>query len=317
MKKALAMFIMLCAAVMLSTGLAFAQDVLGAHNVNGHGCASCHSPHSGNAAYTSGGDSSTGLVALWGRQFIGKTYTTPTGTFTTPASLTGFIYNVVTGSPDNDPMFKTAVCLTCHDGSIVVAGMTGHTVETNASGVHAPTWLAADPEGLQNDHPVHVTYSCTDSHNWDCFIDPVKGTIYWGNSAQQIAFVANYGHTATPSGAGIGATRINSTGTLNTVAGAYVECTTCHNQHSMTSAKQSIGQAWITNTTGNPKCSTAQVAAAGGCYAGGTSGYYPTSFFVKGWYNTSPSSNSAAQFCRQCHAGESNEWNGVYGVATN
>jgi hypothetical protein len=310
MKKALAMFIMLCAAVMLSTGLAYAQDVLGAHNVNGHGCASCHSPHSGNAAYASGGDSSTGLVALWGRKFIGQTYTTPTGTFTTPATLTGFTY-AAGKSPDTDPLFKTAVCLTCHDGAVAVAGMTGHTLEANADGVHAPTWLNKDAEGLQNDHPVHVTYSCTDSHNWDCFVDAVKGSIYWGNSTQQVAFVANYGHTANPSGAGIGATVVN--GAPSTAAGAYVECTTCHNQHSMTSAKQSIGQAWSTTT---PTCSAAQITAAGGCYAGGTSGYYPTSFFVKGWYNTSTTSNSAAQFCRQCHAGESNEWNGVYGVAT-
>jgi len=314
MKKALAMFIMLCAAVMLSTGLAFAQDVLGAHNVNGHGCASCHSPHSGNAAYSSGGDSSTGVLALWGRKFIAQSYSTPTGTFTTPGTLLGFTYNTTTGSPDNDPLFLTAACLTCHDGSVVVAGMTGHTLEANADGVHAPTWLNKDPEGLTNDHPVHTTYACG-GYNWDCNIDPTNGTLYWGNSAAQQAFVANYGHTARFFGAGIGQTWVN--GAPSTAAGAYIECTSCHNQHSMTSAKQSIGQAWSTASTGPLKCSSAQLgSASAGCYAGGTSAYYTTSFFVRGWYNTAPTSNSAAQFCRQCHMGESNEGNGVMGVAT-
>ena len=37
-------------------------------------------------------------------------------------------------------------------------------------------------------------------------------------------------------------------------------------------------------------------------------GTYQTMFFVKGYYNPgNPSSNSAAQFCRSCHGGESNE----------
>lgn len=313
MRKVLAMFIMLCAAVMLSTGLAFAQtDVLGAHNVNGHGCASCHSPHSGSAAY-GGTDSSTGLVALWGRQFIAKTYTTPVGTFTTPATANGFTF-ATGGSPDTDPLFKTAVCLTCHDGSVAIAGMTGHTVETNASGVTAPTWLALDAEGLQNDHPVHTTYTCG-GHNWDCVVDSTTGTIYWGNSAAQVGFVAAYGHTVSFAAAGVGGTIVN--GAPTTAAGAFVECTTCHNQHTMTSAKQTVGQVWSTASTGALKCSAAQLASASaGCYAGGTAAYYPTSFFIRGWYNTAPTSNSAAQFCRQCHMGESNEGNGVMGVAT-
>ena len=39
-----------------------------------------------------------------------------------------------------------------------------------------------------------------------------------------------------------------------------------------------------------------------------TQGTYQTMFFVKGYYNPgNPASNSAAQFCRQCHGGESNE----------
>jgi hypothetical protein len=36
----------------------------------------------------------------------------------------------------------------------------------------------------------------------------------------------------------------------------------------------------------------------------------PTMFFVRGWYNPK-SGNSAAQFCRTCHGGESNEMHGI------
>jgi hypothetical protein len=51
------------------------QDVLGAHNINGRGCVSCHQPHSGSAG-SGGTDTSTGTIVLWGRSFLGKTYTT-------------------------------------------------------------------------------------------------------------------------------------------------------------------------------------------------------------------------------------------------
>jgi hypothetical protein len=42
-------------------------------------------------------------------------------------------------------------------------------------------------------------------------------------------------------------------------------------------------------------------------------GNYATMFFVIGPYNpasTTAGSNQTAQFCRQCHGGESNEMNG-------
>jgi cytochrome c553 len=46
--------------------------------------------------------------------------------------------------------------------------------------------------------------------------------------------------------------------------------------------------------------------------ASGTAVIKPTHFFVRGWYDpgNSPTSNSAAQFCRGCHGGESNEMHG-------
>jgi hypothetical protein len=45
---------------------------------------------------------------------------------------------------------------------------------------------------------------------------------------------------------------------------------------------------------------------------GNGTGIAPTHFFVRGWYDpgNSATSNSAAQFCRSCHGGESNEMHG-------
>jgi len=60
-----------------------------------------------------------------------------------------------------------------------------------------------------------------------------------------------------------------------------VTCMSCHDQHSMNAYNGTIV---------------------------GTKGTYQTMFFVKGYYNPgNPASNSAAQFCRQCHGGEGNE----------
>ena len=39
-------------------------------------------------------------------------------------------------------------------------------------------------------------------------------------------------------------------------------------------------------------------------------------FFIKGYYNPNDGGNSVAQFCRNCHGGESNEMNGVLSVPT-
>jgi hypothetical protein len=66
-----------------------------------------------------------------------------------------------------------------------------------------------------------------------------------------------------------------------------VTCTSCHDQHSMLV---------YNNNNGN----------------------FATSFFIKGNYvpGNSSTGNNAAQFCRNCHGGESNEAHGVTGVPT-
>jgi hypothetical protein len=52
-------------------------------------------------------------------------------------------------------------------------------------------------------------------------------------------------------------------------------------------------------------------------YANGNKkGPFATMFFIRGWYNPSTNGNSVAQFCRNCHGGESNEMHGLTSVPT-
>ena len=122
MKKAL--FILL--AVMFAIGMAAAQDVLGPHNVNGHGCVSCHAPHSGPAGLDpTSANAAQGDVYLWGRNLVAKTYNLFGSSTATPLTMT----IPATITDETDPLFHTAACLSCHDGSVTVAGMTGKSLE--------------------------------------------------------------------------------------------------------------------------------------------------------------------------------------------
>ena len=64
-----------------------------------------------------------------------------------------------------------------------------------------------------------------------------------------------------------------------------VTCTTCHDQHSMTVYSNNNGT-------------------------------FSTMFFINGQYTPTTDGNSVAQFCRNCHGGESNEMNGLMSVPT-
>jgi len=80
-----------------------------------------------------------------------------------------------------------------------------------------------------------------------------------------------------------GFTSSTRNGVTTYTTNSWVTCTTCHDQHSMTS------------------------------FSAGPAGIKPTHFFVRGWYDpgNTTTSNSAAQFCRTCHGGESNEAHGL------
>jgi hypothetical protein len=290
MKKAMlvALVVLVAASLALAAPAQAPQgtaDVLGAHLGYGRGCVMCHAPHSGargNGAATS--DTTTGNVALWGENltplYSQTLYFANDGTglaVTLPSSLTG----------TNSHATETIVmlCLSCHDGNVAKGAMMQNmTVETlPIVGNKAPTLLGNDGSTVGNylnDHPVgpSAIVSCGGSHNWDCSGGGNTTTAISMNGPSSSIFAnTNYAF-------GVSLTTPLSGATVNAVA-----CTTCHNQHSM-----NIYSGKVAGVTGN----------------------YTTMFFLRGYYNPTAGGNSVAQFCRQCHGGESNEMAGQTGVPT-
>jgi hypothetical protein len=265
-------------------------DILGAHNVYGRGCVACHAPHSGAAGNGVSNATSQGNLALWGQNLTplyGASLAFGGGTYSVslPASAAAM------ASSASDPTNVILFCLSCHDGNLAKPGMMkGTTVETlPVVGGNAPTFLGNDGSGAgnyANDHPVgpSAAFGCGGQYNWDCTITPnasgTGATITPGPLMTQ--FEANYGFTVSLAYASGSTTPV-------------VTCTTCHNQHSELIYSGTIA---------------------------GQKGYYQSAFFVRGYYNPTVTAangtvaNSVAQFCRNCHGGESNEMNGQMNVKT-
>lgn len=263
-------------------------DVLGAHLNYGRGCAACHAPHSG--VYGNGNakkaDPNAGNVALWGEDvssLYGKVITTGQSEHGNYAETLPTALNA--GTPD---VAGVLMCLSCHDGNFAQGAMMKNQVyetlpSTYGTANAIPTLLGNDGSAAGNylnDHPVglNAVMGCGGPYDWDCTISAAgKVQMTGANSAK---FVTNYGFFVSP-------------GTYNSQP--VVMCTTCHNQHLMNVVNIKSG---ATNT-------------------GLPAGSYATMFFLRGPYNPASGtaqSNQTAQFCRQCHGGESNEMNG--GTAT-
>ena len=259
-------------------------DVLGAHLNYGRGCAACHAPHNGamgNGADKSG-DKLGGTSILWGQDvgyLYGQTFITGgTGKGTGNGYTEVLPASMAAGTPDVNGLLT---CLSCHDGNWAKGAMMNNSVFETLPATYGtgtiPTLFAtaAGSEGYLATHPVGLNASigCGAPWNWDCTI--TNGTINMTGTASK-AFVQDYGYFVSPS--------------------AYnndpiVVCTTCHNQHLM-----NVVQANGTNAPG--------LAA----------GNYKTMFFLVGPYNPgsgTANSNQTAQFCRQCHGANANEFYGA------
>ncbi len=254
-------------------------DVLGAHLNSGRGCSACHAPHSGasgngNAQSANDGSSEQGLWSTNATGLYGKTITTGGGAYVEvlPNSMTA-------STPD---VAGILVCLSCHDGNYASNSMMKNTLyeklpATYGSSNQVPTLIGRSLSGAGSylsDHPLglNARIGCGGSTHWDC--SQLNGAISM-NGANSKRFVSNYGFFVQP-------------GSYNN--SAVVLCTTCHNPHSMS-----------------------VVTVAAGSNSGLPPGNYATMFFLRAPYNpgdTNPTSNQAAQFCRQCHADKSNEMNG-------
>jgi len=295
MKRTLSIAILFLAAAGFAaaqSGAAPATDVLGAHLNYGRGCAGCHAPHSG--AYGNGAakttDTGAGTIALWGEDvgsLYGKTIVTGQsehGSYseTLPGSLGA-------GTPDVSGIL---MCLSCHDGNYAQGAMMKNTVYETLPATYGgynaiPTLIGKDAGGYLNDHPVgsNAIIGCGGGYNWDCTVTATGG-IQPGPLMTQ--FINNYGFFVSP-------------GVMNNQP--VVLCTTCHNQHLMNVVGVK-NKPFVYNSTTPGTVSTA---------TGLPTGTYATMFFVRAPYNpadSNPLTNQTAQFCRQCHGGESNELNG-------
>ncbi len=298
-------------ALMFLAGAAFASaqsyspstDVLGAHLNYGRGCAACHAPHSG--AYGNGAaktnDPTSGSVALWGEDvasLYGKTIITGgsgRGTYseTLPSAMS-----------TSSEAFGLLTCLSCHDGNYATGAMMKNAVYETLPATYGtwntiPTLLGNDNTSTGNylnDHPVgsSATFGCNSAatpevgYNWDCAISGTNITA----GPNMAKFINNYGFFV-------------QLGTSTSTTAPIVVCTTCHDQHKMNVVA-------VSTTAG-----VGAGSAVKSGMSGATAGTYQTMFFLRGPYNpTNSSSNTAAQFCRQCHGGESNEMNNGTAVTT-
>jgi cytochrome c553 len=176
------------------------------------------------------------------------------------------------------------MCLSCHDGNLAKGAMMKNQVyetlpTTYGTLNNIPTLLGNDGTtagNYLNDHPVgmNAVMGCGGPYDWDCTISASGAVQMTGAASSQ--FVTNYGFFVSPG--------------VNSSNQPVVLCTTCHNQHLMNVVKVTTG-----------------------AKSGLPSGTYATMFFIRAPYNPAdgnPLTNQTAQFCRQCHGGESNEMNG-------
>jgi len=345
----LAVFVTLAAAQNFTAGTSTINgvDVLGAHNNYGRGCAGCHAPHNGGKGNGGNAGPNAGSVTAHGTSG-GSEYAANTDPYAGVDALFGqdlstlYGYTLMMGdngrfsetlplasvAPDEE-ISEIAMCLACHDGNIAMGGMMRGVsyegqmgllpanVYTNG-GKTIPTLLGTNSLiGYNSTHPVgtqatlgaahlvsgNTMNSCKTSDSlcwtWNTDNNPptLASVVAQGTYAN---FVANYGYPAIAGSAYEFGAHVPPSDTTGDPTKLYITCTTCHNQHNM----------YIYVEPG--KQTGAKIYK----------GTYPTYFFVNSPYNmnqpnlTAQQAPSTTQFCRQCHASESNEAAGVNNVST-
>jgi len=328
----IALFVLLLAGWMAAQAYKPTNDVLGAHNNGGRGCAGCHAPHSGGRG--GGGDQDgTGTNApngtregdyhLWGQDMWAITSQTLNfgGGYTHAGGYTVTFGQQEWTSTTPPYVALIASCLSCHDGNVSQGAMMENASYEQQIGLPSgkgqyatngplygsatiPTLLGNDngtPGDYLNDHPVGPLA------NYDVLSYPqplanygltyVYGSGWSGPSATWTA-TGQYAEFLQNYGApAVAAMQVDATYQV-----PYVVCTTCHNQHQM-NVYISAGNTGLTGMD---------------IYQAGT---YQTYFYVNSPYNpgaswTPTAAPSTTQFCRQCHFGEANEAFGNTGVTT-
>ena len=262
----------------LASSTVWAQnDSLGVHNCYGRGCVSCHTPHSGAAGNGARGSASP---ALWGQNLTPLYGQTVAFGDVNKRAMVSLPASVTEYAASSDPTFVIIACLSCHDGNVAKSGlMKGMTVEAvPVVGGHAPTLLGNDG-------------STPGNYNNDHPIGPAArfacgGARNWDCAVSSKGEVSMTGPVSSQFARNYGFTV--SLATSNGVP--TVTCTTCHDEHS-----QNVWSGKI----------------------GGVQANWRTTFFVRGPYTPDAANgNAASQFCRNCHAAQSNEMYGLMNVPT-
>lgn len=236
-------------------GLALGQsDPLGPHDVGGHGCVLCHVP---NTAFV--------RVASDDNQEVFWKKGTHTPERLMASSLTY-----------DRPLFHSFICLTCHDGSLASLSVMGRGYEKGKS--LDPTY-DLDLARTNHAHPVHVPYlpnngcdvataECNPDH-WPSRVGS-NGSLTWLPDRFADNFENTYGRPI----------RFYPTGDNGGMA--MVECSTCHNPHSMQNARYRL-QGSIQDK--------------------------PSQSFIRGWYETGGRHrDTMTKFCRSCHYSQSGDF---------
>ena len=152
------------------------------HDIDGHGCKSCHASHNGSVAVPPGTDQATGELLLWDRALSNVTF----GAYD---SLTMDRKPVEVGGLPllrTEPRMYTLLCMSCHDGV------------TTPAVIMAPSAKVGSPsgsDGLRNDHPVNVYWNHQTLAGW---LPPCANChILHGRGQRALPFYGQYMQCAT------------------------------------------------------------------------------------------------------------------------
>ena len=148
-------------AIAVAATLAFAQNqkstVIGTvHDISLAGCFSCHAPHSGSTATglaDTTANQGTGRILLWDRGFTSVTF----GTYDSPTMNSAAAEVGTTTPAATEPRLYSFLCLSCHDG-VTTPALIGPSTVSTSSGLPVAVGNVANSFGLQNDHPINMTY---------------------------------------------------------------------------------------------------------------------------------------------------------------
>ena len=158
-RRKLAIVSSLGAVALFLSGLASAQTMNGSEhdfravgwNPGGELCVVCHTPHNGDVSVAS-------EAPLWNHELSTATYVM----YSRPLD----------GAISGTPNALSALCLSCHDGTVALDNFGGATGGTNFIGANANFGF-----NLEDDHPISVTYTTATASADGALFDPSTTTV--------------------------------------------------------------------------------------------------------------------------------------------